>query len=49
MDCDGEVLNSNPTVLGMNGLNFSTQNDFRFVIVSADDLEFSPILRTLQG
>ena len=48
MDCDGEVLNSNPKVFGINGLNFGTQNDFRFVIVSADDLEFSPILRTLQ-
>ena len=37
MDCDGEVLNSNPKVFGINGLNFGTQNDFRFVIVSADD------------
>ena len=48
MDCDGEVLNSNRKVFCINGLNFGTQNDFRFVIVSADDLEFSHILRTLQ-
>ena len=44
MDCDGEVLNSNPKVFGINDLNFGTQNDFRFAIVSADDLEFGPIL-----
>ena len=49
MDCDGEVLNSNPKALGINDLNFGTQDDFRFAIVSTDDLEFSPILRTLQG
>ena len=39
MDCDGEVLNSNPKVFGINDLNFGTQNDFRFAIVSADDLD----------
>ncbi len=49
MDCDGEVLNSNPKVFGINDLNFGPQNDFRFAIISADDLEFSPILRTLDG
>ena len=49
MDCDGEVSNSNPKVFGINDLNFGTQNDFRFAIVSADDLEFAPILRTWQG
>ena len=49
MDCDGEVLNSNPKVFGINDLNYRTQNDFRFAIVSADDLEFAPILRTWQG
>ena len=49
MDCDGEVLNSNPKAFRISDLNFGTQNDFRLAIVSADDLEFSPILRTLQG
>ena len=49
MDCDGEVLNSNPKVFEISDLNFGTQNDFRFAIVSADDLELSPILCTLQG
>ena len=49
MDCDGEVLNSNLKVFGINDLNFDTQKDLRFAIVSADDLEFYPILRTLQG
>ena len=44
--CDGEVLNSNPKVFGINELNYRTQNDFRFAIVSADDLEFGPILCT---
>ena len=39
MDCDGEVLNSNPNVFGINELNYRTQNDFRFAIVSADDLD----------
>ena len=46
VDCDGEVLTSNPKVFGINDLNFGTQNDFRFAIVSADDLEFGPILCT---
>ena len=49
VDYDGEVLNSNPKVFGINDLNYRTQNDFRFAIVSAGDLEFAPILRTWQG
>ena len=46
MDCDGEGCDSNPKAFGINDLNFGTQNDFRFAIVSTDDLEFGPILCT---
>ena len=49
MDCDGEVCNSDPKLFAIDEPNFGTQNDFRFAFVSVDDLEFSPILRTLQG
>ena len=49
MDCDGEVLNSNPKVFGIDDLTFGTQNDFRFAIVSAGDLELSAILCTCKG
>ena len=52
VDCHGEVCPSNPEsepwIFKINDLNYRTQNDFRFAIVSADDLEFSPILRTWQ-
>ena len=40
---------SNPKVFGTNELNYRSPNDFRFASVSADDLEFFPILRTWQG
>ena len=49
VDCDGELGNFNLKVLKINDLNYRPQNDLRFAIVSADDLEFSPILCTLQG
>ena len=48
-DCDGELGDLNQKLVGINGLNYRTQNDLRFAIVSADNLEFGPILRTKQG
>ena len=50
VDCDTEVLTSNPEseswMFKVSDLKYRTQNDFRFAIVSADDLEFGPILCT---
>ena len=49
MGCQGEVWNSHPKVLGIDDLNFGTQNDLRFANVSANDLEFGPSLVLSNG